>query len=162
MDLLVKSSCGRTNLNRDCHDKGTGSSDLKDPHQSQQNGKPWNQIVKELKKCVILCKNCHAEHHHPKYTIEGTTGQANKKLEYENYSSISFTGNCPCCGVETYGTKFCSVKCTQLSQRKVLRPTKEQLILDIDEFNWTTIGKKYGVSDNAVRKWARIYNIIPL
>jgi len=29
----------------------------------------------------------------------------------------------------------------------------------IDTMSWTAIGKKYGVSDNAVKKWARKYDI---
>ena len=31
---------------------------------------------------------------------------------------------------------------------------------DIKIFSWCAIGRKYGVSDNAVRKWARSYDII--
>ena len=44
--------------------------------------------------------------------------------------------------------------------RKVERPTKEQLAEDIINLSWTAIGKKYGVSDNATRKWARKYGLL--
>jgi uncharacterized protein YjcR len=33
--------------------------------------------------------------------------------------------------------------------------------VDIEEMSWVDIGKKYGVSCNAVRKWARKYGLIP-
>jgi len=42
--------------------------------------------------------------------------------------------------------------------RKVDRPTKEELDYLIKNHPMTTIGKMYGVSDNAVRKWIKSYN----
>jgi hypothetical protein len=41
--------------------------------------------------------------------------------------------------------------------RKVPRPTYEQLKADLAEMSWLAVGRKYGVSDNAVRKWVRWY-----
>lgn len=41
--------------------------------------------------------------------------------------------------------------------RKVERPTKDELDNLIQQYPMTTIGKMYGVSDNAVRKWVRSY-----
>jgi hypothetical protein len=47
------------------------------------------------------------------------------------------------------------------AQRKVMiRPTKEMLTKELNETSFTAVGKKYGVSDNAVRKWAKKYAII--
>ena len=48
----------------------------------------------------------------------------------------------------------------RLASRKVERPNREQLKKDIGMNSWLALGKKYGVSDNAVRKWARKYNLI--
>jgi predicted nucleic acid-binding Zn ribbon protein len=31
-------------------------------------GSDWSTVEKELKKCTVLCKNCHAEHHNPQHT----------------------------------------------------------------------------------------------
>jgi hypothetical protein len=44
--------------------------------------------------------------------------------------------------------------------RKVDRPNKETLQRLINTKSWSEIGRDYGVSDNAVRKWARRYKII--
>ena len=33
----------------------------------------------------------------------------------------------------------------------------EQLLADLAEMSWVAVGSKYGVSDNAVRKWLRRY-----
>lgn len=56
----------------------------------------------------------------------------------------------------------CSRECRGLSDRRVERPTGEQLSDLIESLrNWCAIGRMYGVSDNAVRKWARAYGIDP-
>lgn len=44
-----------------------------------------------------------------------------------------------------------------LSQRKTKRPPYNQLIKEISESNYSAVGKKYGVSDNAIRKWVKNY-----
>jgi transposase-like protein len=41
--------------------------------------------------------------------------------------------------------------------RKVQRPPYEQLVAEIAELGYRAVGRKYGVSDNAVRKWIRWY-----
>lgn len=41
--------------------------------------------------------------------------------------------------------------------RKVERPSREQLLEDLAEMSMVKVGAKYGVSDNAVRKWLRWY-----
>jgi transposase-like protein len=41
--------------------------------------------------------------------------------------------------------------------RRVTRPPYEQLIADVWCFGYVATGRKYGVSDNAVRKWIRWY-----
>jgi 5-methylcytosine-specific restriction endonuclease McrA len=37
------------------------------------------------------------------------------------------------------------------------RPSLEQLLKDVEELNYVNTGKKYGVSDNSIRKWIRKY-----
>ena len=62
------------------------------------------------------------------------------------------------CGIEIYKcSKMCS-KCDSFRQRKVERPSLEQILKDIEETNYVLTGKKYGVSDNTIRKWIRQYN----
>lgn len=64
--------------------------------------------------------------------------------------------------------RFCSLYCGQHHERphlrvarpenrKVPRPTYEQLKEDLSHMSWLAVGRKYGVSDNAVRKWMRWY-----
>jgi transposase-like protein len=39
----------------------------------------------------------------------------------------------------------------------VERPPYDQLIAELAESNWSVVARRYGVSDNAVRKWVRWY-----
>ena len=41
--------------------------------------------------------------------------------------------------------------------RKVERPPYEKLLEEIEATSYVAVGRKYGVSDNAVRKWVRFY-----
>ena len=41
--------------------------------------------------------------------------------------------------------------------RRVERPPYDQLLREIEASNWSAVGRRYGVSDNAVRKWVRQY-----
>jgi 5-methylcytosine-specific restriction endonuclease McrA len=48
----------------------------------------------------------------------------------------------------------------QPKRRKVVRPSKEELKILLDSDTFVAIGKKFGVSDNAVRKWAKRYKLM--
>lgn len=66
---------------------------------------------------------------------------------------------CVDCNKEiTCGTRRCVI-CNGLNNRKVRRPSKEELLSDISTLSFVSVGKKYGVSDNAVRKWCKGYGI---
>jgi hypothetical protein len=81
------------------------------------------------------------------------------------------TYTCATCGTEfkavrqrsersLSGDLYCSPTCRQFAQRKVIRPAADelrQLMHDIG--NWTALGQLFGVSDNAVRKWAKRYGL---
>ncbi|MFL5904717.1 MAG: hypothetical protein ACJ76Q_13045 [Solirubrobacteraceae bacterium] len=45
----------------------------------------------------------------------------------------------------------------QPERRIVARPPLAQLLAEIEASSWCAVGRKYGVSDNAVRKWVRQY-----
>lgn len=68
---------------------------------------------------------------------------------------------CKECGVEvsdrnTTGLCYtCAIKKRQTTER----PSKEQLLNEIKNSNFTAVGKKYNVSDNTIRKWCASYNL---
>jgi hypothetical protein len=51
------------------------------------------------------------------------------------------------------------VKCGHLVQRKVERPSREELKELIFTKPFTQIAKTYKVSDNTIRKWCVAYNL---
>ena len=53
-----------------------------------------------------------------------------------------------------------TLKHDRVESRKVEWPAKEVLMELLKNMSYVSIGKKYGVSDNAVRKWSKKYGII--
>ncbi len=50
---------------------------------------------------------------------------------------------------------------TNLKNRKVDRPSYQDLLKDICEMNFVQIGLKYKVTDNTIRKWIKLYEKYP-
>lgn len=123
----------------------------------------WETLKKEVNKCDLLCKICHAEVHDEQY--RAIRQQSIKKYkDWLNKREKIVRKNCNQCKIpflpKTNSVKYCSEKCAQMAARKIERPTKNKLANLINDLSWTAIGRKYGVSDNAIRKWARQYGII--
>jgi 5-methylcytosine-specific restriction endonuclease McrA len=60
------------------------------------------------------------------------------------------------CGKEIKNNSKTCVDCYAIKQRKVEnRPSKNDLVLMIKETSMEAVGKKYGVSGNAVKKWLK-------
>jgi protein-arginine kinase activator protein McsA len=135
--------------------------------------KSWKIIEQELLKCELLCANCHSVEHSDRDNekfLEAVYDYQGEKLPYlpsspkkrpslKNNHVICY--NCKKTFQRThFAQKFCCTECYGLYSRKVDRPTKNQLKKEIKENTWVNIGKKYGVSDNAVRRWAKNYGLI--
>jgi len=82
----------------------------------------------------LLCPNCHSQ--------TKTYGGKRFKKTY----------HCECGKEKDKYSKLCNT-CDKFNKRKVERPSHEELIKEIKEFGYSATGRKYGVSDNAIRKW---------
>ena len=51
------------------------------------------------------------------------------------------------------------MKCFNYSNRKCERPSREELKQMIRKESFLAIGKKFNVTDNAIRKWCRAVNL---
>lgn len=49
-----------------------------------------------------------------------------------------------------------------LKQRKIERPPYNILLEEIKQLGYCGVGRKYGVSDNSIRKWKKTYEKINL
>jgi hypothetical protein len=60
------------------------------------------------------------------------------------------------CGKEIQNGSAQCETCYKISIRKVKdRPSIEILLEELSKSNYTMVGKKYGVSDNTIRKWLK-------
>lgn len=123
----------------------------------------WNTVVKELPKCVLVCANCHREIHEKVTESPNTTTfrmERATEVFQDNYDlTHHIIKTCPFCGaIISKDAKTC-VNCFNLRRRKVERPTKEILKEEIRQYSFTALGKKYSVSDTAIRKWCITYGL---
>lgn len=73
-----------------------------------------------------------------------------------NYT-VNYNMNYCICGKVIYkGSKRC-VKCNSIRKRKVERPNFTLLKKEVKDMGYLKTGKKYGVSDNTIRKWLKFY-----
>jgi hypothetical protein len=128
------------------------------------NGRPMSLVLDHingvsndhrLENLQIVCPNCAA-------TLDTHCG---RNLPRER--------TCPGCGQAfaptTIRHRYCTQACwgtvasrlklgvPQPHLRKVERPSYDQLLEDVRTMSFLAIGRKYGVTDNAVRKWIRSY-----
>ena len=54
--------------------------------------------------------------------------------------------------------KLCKT-CANKKQYLIQRPSAIELANEIINSNFCVVGRKYGVSDNAIRKWCKAYGI---
>ena len=111
-----------------------------------------------LENLRIVCPNCAA-------TLDTHCGRKNRVPPVERACrrcQRRFFPNRP-------QQRYCSRECgtrwdraklrgvTKPGARKVKRPPYEKLLEEIEATSYCAVGRKYGVSDNAVRKWVRFY-----
>jgi hypothetical protein len=81
-------------------------------------------------------------------------------LHYKKFTRIKKQYHCLCGNKKDRQSIIC-FKCSSktLKKRKVIRPSKEELTKLVMEQSLLQIGKQFNVSDNAVRKWCKYYEI---
>lgn len=91
-----------------------------------------------LENLRLLCPNCHSQ-------TETYSGKRLKKIYY-----------CGCGNEKEKYSETCS-KCSKIKQRKIERPPYDELVKEVTNNGYSATGRKYGVSDNAIRKWIKNY-----
>ena len=103
---------------------------------ARANPKSWPVIVIELRKCVLVCNNCHSEIHAGIRELPDTYAVFNES--YAEYRKISEYDECPICSNEKpVAQKYCSHSCAQKNSRKV----------DWDNIDLLDLMSKYGISE---------------
>ena len=66
---------------------------------------------------------------------------------------------CPYCGSLILKNSAMCTNCKHIAERKVVRPSKQELKQEIRTTPFSKLGEKYNVSDNAIRKWCKQYGL---
>jgi hypothetical protein len=108
-----------------------------------------------LENLQIVCPNCAA-------TLDTHCGRKNRIITEPRACLHCGTSFRPRYSTHRYCSHACGVhsagpRAPRPESRKVLRPPYEQLMAELAASNWSAVARRYGVSDNAVRKWVRWY-----
>jgi hypothetical protein len=111
-----------------------------------------------LENLRIVCPNCAA-------TLDTHCGRKNRReaairrcLHCEKTFEVKYRKHRYCshaCGCHWDRSRLRGRPKT--ASRKVDRPPYGKLMAEIEATSYCAVGRKYGVSDNAVRKWVRFY-----
>lgn len=120
----------------------------------------WTAIVQELRKCILVCHNCHSEIHEGETSIPSTASSFDESFaEFVEFRSkpkhkkrtVKMTP-CLICGTQkNFKRNFCSYKCLHKSQEKV---SWEQVDLSkcLETKTKAQLAKELGVSEATIRK----------
>lgn len=132
---------------------------------SSGNCHSLDEDLEEVKKCILVCANCHREIHTTDiykdvdlWNFQNYNEDFEKQLREENKPKEYF---CLKCGkkITKYSKSGLCPNCFSFTQRKANRPERQELKTLIRTLPFTQIGVIYGVSDNSIRKWCDKYNL---
>ena len=147
-------------------------------HKSEWHGKTLVMVIdhingiyndNRIENLRMLCPNCNSQQPTFCGRIWGYKKDAKERIKqrtiYREAKRVSKKRKCDYCRQEYIWNadkdKFCSQACYRLAERKVqCRPTMDELKIDLHNMSMVKIGAKYGVSDSAIRKWAKQYGIL--
>lgn len=118
----------------------------------------FEKALDEIKKCILVCANCHREIHAGLINIPEEfqcfdEEKAQQELNDLNELKTKKINFCKDCGKEISTRSVRCEECARKFSRKAERPTREELKFLIRTKPFTQIANDYGVTDNAIRKW---------
>lgn len=126
----------------------------------------WETLLDELRKCVILCSNCHREYHNGKHDIELTSTFDESKIH--NHLTKCMLDGCTN-KVKTIRAKYCSTNCSKIAisqqnrkdsecarkmaeNKRIWENTNVIELIERHNGNMCSAAREVNMSDNAVRK----------
>jgi hypothetical protein len=108
-----------------------------------------------LENLQIVCPNCAA-------TLDTHCGRANRLPARDRACLRCGADFRPKSARQRYCSRDCGIRWARAGRpirggRRVERPPYAELVAEVAATSWSAVGRKYGVSDNAVRKWVRAY-----
>lgn len=144
--FVINSTYSRQSLKKRLYDEGLKKKECELCGQDENwKGKKMSLILDQIngiwndsriQNLRIVCPNCNA-------TLDTHCGKQNSKHKKEEYlNKINEKNN------------------NQFLRRKVNRPEYQTLIIEVENIGYSATGRKYGVSDNSIRKWIKTYEKI--
>ncbi len=116
------------------------------------NGIATDNRIENLR---IVCANCNA-------TLDTHCGRNNRQELGARACQLCQVEFLPRFATQRYCSRSCGMRHpgstrSHVGQRKVPRPGYQELMAELAATNFSAVGRKHGVSGNAVRKWVRWY-----
>ena len=122
------------------------------------NSVSWSRIVNELRKCVLVCQNCHKEIHAGERVLPENPTRFNESYaDYRKTETDVEYDKCPICGKnKPIYRKACSKECQQKcrvdwSQYNIVDELKTQSVYQVSQ--------KYGLCYSSLYKYIKKNNI---
>lgn len=117
---------------------------------TRANPKSWSKIVNELRKCILVCHNCHSEIHDGIRELPEQYATFNE--QFADVRAILEYDICPVCNKSKPAKqKYCSHKCAQTNSRKVDWDSIDLLTL-LQEYSISELEEKLKISNAAIYK----------
>lgn len=151
--MIENSNYSRTDLKRRLYTEGLKKRECELCGQGELwKGKKMSLILdhkngvyndNRLENIRIVCPNCNA-------TLDTHCGKHNRKIIVEKKEKYKDKNKKEVNGVD--GRQRAGVE-----RRRFVRPSLEQLKKEVEDFGYSGTGRRYGVSDNSIRKWIKTY-----
>lgn len=135
------------------------------------DGDRFNNRLENLR---FVCPNCHSQtetfagrnKRKIQHTFATILGNMSREEQIRLFTTKSTSEICKLYNVREQTMHRWKKECgligynlPQVRLRKVERPSKNDLQQDVSTMAMTAVGKKYGVTDNTIRKWCKAYGI---
>lgn len=123
----------------------------------------WDKIIAEVKKCILVCHNCHSEIHNGMIDVSNISPPLieQKYIDYKEFKREQKFDTCPVCsGKKPIQNITCSPKCSAISRRKIDWDSID-IVEELKHMNKTQLAEKLGCSDVAIYKRLKKINSFP-
>lgn len=116
---------------------------------TRANPTSWEKFVIELRKCILVCHNCHSEIHAGIRNIPENYSIFDES--YSDYKNIAEYDYCSCGAKKISSFRFCSQTCAAKNRRKVNWDSIDLIEL-LKNHTISELEEKLGISNAAIYK----------